>query len=46
MGSLQSVDQIVSSHFPLKGLMFVLIGTMPSSVEIAFIFIQTPWTKG
>ena len=24
MGSLQSVDQIVSSRFPLKGLMFCL----------------------
>ena len=41
MGSLQSVDQIVSSRFPLKGL----IGTSSSSVEIAFIYVQTLWTR-
>ena len=46
MGSLQSVDHIVSSRFPLKGLSFVLIGTMQSLVEIAFIFVQTLWTRG
>ena len=34
------------SSFFLKGLMFVLMSTSSSSVEIAFIFVQTLWTKG
>ena len=46
LGSLQSVDKVDPSRFFLKGLLFVLIGTMPSSVEIAFIFVQTLWTRG
>ena len=39
MGSLQSVDQIVSSRFLLKGLKFVLLGTMQSSVECVLSYL-------
>ena len=46
MGSLQSVDKVEPSRFFLKGLMLVLMSTSSSSVEIAFIFVQTLRTRG
>ena len=36
----------LSRFFFLKGLLFVLMSTSSSSVEIAFVFVQTLWTKG
>ena len=47
LGSLQSVDRIAPLRFFfLKGSMLVLMSISSSSVEIAFIFVQTLWTRG
>ena len=46
LGSLQSVERVAPLRFLLKGSMLVLMSTSSSSVEIAFIFVQTLWTRG
>ena len=46
LGSLQSVERIALLRFVLKDSMLVLMSTSSSSVEIAFIFVQTLWTRG
>ena len=46
LGSLQSVERIAPLRFLLKDSMLVLMSTSSSSVEIAFIFVQTLWTRG
>ena len=45
LGSLQSVERVAPLRFLLKGSMLVLMSTSSSSVEYAFIFVQTLWTK-
>ena len=47
LGSLQSVERVAPLRFLLKGL-YACFDRVPcsSSVEIAFIFVQTLWTEG
>ena len=45
LGSLQSVDKVEPSRFlSERSYVFFLMSTSSSSVEIAFIFVQTLWT--
>ena len=46
LGSLQSVERVALLRFLLNGSVLVLMSTSSSSVEIAFIFVQTLWTRG